>query len=260
MKRTKNPVSLAVRLLAAGLLIPAVAVGSEAVQRTPVQLAVVPAQPLPADEATVYRQDFEGSLTGASGEFQRGPGRWGSGLQLQMPDGRYDVAAADWDWAQQGTIEWWVQPRPAAQIWRNQGWHYFLHVRPEQPDGFQLDLWRHPLTSLRLSASRGLAPHGPIDQPPERIEIDTRNLDIDAWHHLVVSWDLAGERQRIWLLLNGSGQQLCVPAGTFPPGRFASLEFGNRPSGWQTPFIPLDGAIDALRVQAESVANRLAQE
>ena len=29
---------------------------------------------------------------------------------------------AAWDWDQQGTIEWWVQPRPAAQIWRNQGW------------------------------------------------------------------------------------------------------------------------------------------
>lgn len=115
-------------------------------------------------------------------------------------------------------------------------------------------------TPVRLSASRGLAPHGPIDQPPERIEIDTRNLDIDGWHHLLVSWDLRGDRQRIWLLLNGSGQQLCVPAGTFPPGRFASLEFGNRPSGWQTPFIPLDGAIDALRVQAESVANRLVEE
>lgn len=225
-----------------------------AVDLQPVKLAEIDA---PAE--AVYHQDFDTEVTGASGEFHVGEGRAGQALHLQMPDGRYDIDASALDLGATGTIECWVRLRPAAQGWWDQAWRYFLHARPAQPGGFQLDLWRHHRTQLRLSATMGMEPFQPVDYPDEKVQIDTRQLDINQWHHLLVSWDLTGNPQRVWLLLNGEGHEMTVPAGTFTPGSFASIEFGNKPSGWDTPHIPMDGGIDEIRVTNVSVAERLAQ-
>ena len=228
-------------------------------QVVPVRLAELPDAPFEAGESTLHHQSFEDGAAGASGEFHLGEGRWGQGLHMNMPDGRYDVATAGLDLGAIGTVEWWVRPRPAAQVWWDQAWRYFMHARPAEPGGFQLDLWRHHRTQLRLSATMGMQPFQPIDYPSERIEIRTSDLELEPWHHLLVSWDLTGERQRVWLLLNGEGQELSVPAGTFTPGSFASIELGNRPSGWATPHIPMDGGIDEVHISNTSVATRLAQ-
>ena len=251
--------AMAVGMLAM-LVAPGLAAAEERLHRRPVRLAEPPGEPEEADSRTLYLQDFEGPVDGASGEHRFASGRRGTGLHLAMPDGRFDIDASEFDVGAAGTVQWWVKPRPAAEVWRNQGWHYFLHVRPEREDGFQLDLWRHPRTSLRLSASHGLQPHGPIEEPDENIEIDTRGLDFDQWHQLLVSWDLTGDRQRIWLLVNGAGQELSLPPGTFQPGGFASIEFGNRPSGWNTPFIPMDGAVDGIHIRRTSIEERLRQD
>ena len=229
----------------------------EELSRSAVRLAEMPGEALEADAHTLYLQSFDEPAEGVSGEHHYGEGRREKGLHLRMPDGRLDIDASGFELGSTGTIEWSVKPRPAAEIWRNQGWHYFLHLRPASPDSFQLDLWRHPRTSFRLSASHGLQPHGAVDQPDERIEIDTRGLDLDQWHHLLVSWDLTGDRQRIWLLVNGAGHELSLPAGTFEANGFTSIEFGNRPSGWDTPFIPLDGALDEIRVRSTSIADQV---
>ncbi|MGI5819197.1 MAG: LamG-like jellyroll fold domain-containing protein [Armatimonadota bacterium] len=228
-------------------------------QVAPVRLAELPDAPFEAGEATLHHQDFEGTTAGASGEFHVGEGRWGEGVHLNMPDGRYDVDTSGLELGPVGTVEWWVKLRPAAQGWWDQGWRYFLHARPAEPGGFQLDLWRHHRTQLRLSATMGMEPFQPIDYPEERIEIGTSSVDNEQWHHLLVSWDLTGERQRVWLLLDGAGHELSVPAGTFAPGSFASVELGNRPSGWATPHIPMDGGIDEVHISNTSVATRLAQ-
>ena len=226
--------------------------------RMPVRLAHLPDAPFVSDETTVYHQSFEEMPEGASGEHSAGEGRWGQGLHMSMPDGRFDVDASALDLGAAGTVEWWLKPRPAARVWWDQAWRYFLHARPAQLGGFQIDLSRHPVTALRLSASQGLDPYGPIAGPDEKIELDTRHLDVEQWQHMLVSWDLTGERQRIWLLLNGEGWELSVPAGTFQHGPFHSIEFGNRPSDWDTPFLPMDGAIDEILVTRASVAERLA--
>lgn len=235
----------------------ALVTAAHGVERTDVRLAQTPEAPFETQATTVYQQDFEAQPAGASGEFHLGEGRWGQGLHMNMPDGRYDVDASELGLDATGTVEWWVRPRPAAQAWWDQAWRFFLHLRPAAPAGFQLDLWRHPRTELRLNASMGLVPFWPIDEPDEHIQIRTRNLDIEQWQHLLVSWDLTGDRQRVWLLLNGEGQELSVPAGTFTPAGFASIEFGNRPSTWDLPYIPMDGAIDEIHVSNVSVAERL---
>lgn len=247
------------RALFTGIVVALAGTAALAVQVQPASLAQVPDAPFEADEATVYHQDFEADCPGASGEFKMTEGRWGQALQMQMPDGRYDVDVSGHDLGATGTVEWWVRPRPVVQAWRDQAWRYFMHARPADEGGFQLDLWRHPRSELRLSATMGMEPFQPMDYPDERVEINTRGLDLDEWHHVLVSWDLTGETQRVWLLLNGEGHEMTVPAGTFTTGSFASIEFGNRPSGWATPYIPMDGAIDEVRIQSVSVAERLAQ-
>ncbi len=246
-------------MLAISLALMATCTAAVAVQVEPVGLEQVPDAPFEADEATVYHQDFEANFDGASGEFSTGEGQWGQGLHMHMPDGRYDVDASGLDLGATGTVEWWVRPRPVIQAWRDQAWRYFMHARPAEEGGFQLDLWRHPRSELRLSATMGMEPFQPMDYPDERVEINTRGLDLEEWHHMLVSWDLTGDTQRVWLLLNGEGHEMTVPAGTFTPGSFASIEFGNRPSGWATPYIPMDGGIDEVRIQNVSVAERLAQ-
>lgn len=215
-----------------------------------------------AESALVYQQDFlDGVLTeGASGEVVAGPGQDGTALYLVAPDGRFDVCAAEFPLAERGTVEWRVRPRPASNWWRNAGWYYFLHARPQQARGFQLDLWRHPLTGFRLSASKGMDLYGPADRPDERIQLDTAELDPQAWQRVTVSWDLAADPQKIWLLLNGEGLELVLPAGTFDPGAFAAFEFGNRPAGRNMPWLCMDGGIADIRIYSDSVASRLARD
>ena len=83
-------------------------------------------------------------------------------------------------------------------------------------------------------------------------------MDADAWHHLLVSWDMTGQRQRLWLLLDGVGQQVFFEP-IFEPTDFQRVEIGNTPLSSDLPFLFLDGAIDELQISKVSVADRLAE-
>ncbi len=150
-----------------------------------------------------------------------------------------------------------MQPRPAAQVWTDQGWHYFLHGAPVVAGGTRLDLSRHIASSLELALSAG--------ETREAVTVPTGNLDLQAWHHLLVSWDLRGERQYLWLLLDGKGFQSFFPATeggrkALGPLQLGALQFGNTPSGDDIPLLPMDGAVDEVRVTTTSVADRLVGE
>lgn len=213
--------------------------------RTACKLAEFPSAP-PA--RLLCREDFEKLPPGVSGEHALAPGHAGQGLVLKMPDGRFDMALSS-QAMPAGTVEWWVRPRPAAQIWLDQGWHYFLHAAPAA--GPRLDLSRLPATNLQLSLSAG--------DRNESLQIATGNLDLQEWHHLLVSWDLRGDRQYLWLLVDGNGFQSFFPK-SFDAPRFSSLQFGNTPSGDNIPLLPMDGGLDEIRVSPEPVSARLAGE
>lgn len=223
----------------------------------PCGLAEAPTAPLPPDGNTVYAQDFEAEPEGVVGDHRRVTGPFGQALVLDMPDGRFDVPAAGLEIADQGTVEWWVKTREAARVWSDQGRHYFVHLAPAQPGGTQLDL-EMDRNSMSLIITPDGAPYELTAGTGEAVHVNVGNLSNTDWHHLLISWDLRGDRQHIWFLVDGRGMERFFPR-TFEPAGFARIEFGNTPSAWDVPYQPMDGAIDAIRISNISVAERLAQ-
>ncbi len=224
---------------------------------SPCKLAEPPSEPLPADESTVYQQDFERECGGVSGDHRWVDGPFGQALILDMPDGRFDIDASGMEIAQQGTVEWWVKTREAARVWWDQGWHYFLHLEPAQPGGLQIDMSKYG-TQMALTASLDGEAYSLSEGTHERTQMGTGGLSNEDWHHLLVSWDLTGDRQYLWLMIDGQGMQSFFPR-TFEPGGFSRIEIGNTPSDWDIPYLPMDGAIDEVRVSDVAVGERLAE-
>ncbi|MFQ5809243.1 MAG: LamG-like jellyroll fold domain-containing protein, partial [Armatimonadota bacterium] len=222
-------------------------------------LKAVPDAPFRSDANTVLHESFDGAVTGAVGDHSQAEGKFGRALYLSMPDGRFDVDASSLDLGPTGTIEYWVRPRPGQRLWHDQGWHYFLHCKPPGERGFQLDLSRHSRTNLRLTASMGGKPMDKDLDPREDLQVSTSDLDLEAWHHMLVSWDLSGNKQYLWLMVDGRGVQLFFDRRFDPRARFSKIEIGNTPSGWDVPYLHIDGAIDELKISNVSVAGRLAQ-
>ncbi len=205
-----------------------------------------------ADISADAQESFEAlPAQGLVGEAHLGAGYKGQGLVLEMPDGRFDWNVSALGALPAGTIAFWTRPRPAAQIWIDQGWHYFLHGQPRQPEGVRLDLSRRPDIQLQLSISTA--------QHTETLSLRTEHMDLQKWHHVLVSWDFRGERQYIWLLLDGQGMQAFFPRA-FPPLEFRFLQFGNTPSMDNIPFLPLDGSLDEIIISCTAITEWLAQE
>ena len=221
-------------------------------------LKELPEAPFEEDAGTVVHRSFDDDAEGAVGDHSQVDGKFGKAVYLQVPDGRYDVDASELELGPQGTIEFWVRPRPAQRLWHDQGWHYFLHCQPADGKSFQLDLSRHSKTQLRLTASVGDGPPWDWEKeaPREHLQVSTSNLDLEAWHHMLVAWDLTGKKQYLWLMVDGSGVQSFFEP-RFEQAGFSKIEIGNTPSGWDVPFLAIDGAIDELKISNVSVQDRL---
>lgn len=222
---------------------------------TPRKLADPPTAPSPPDANTVLAEEFEAECAGVVGEHRWIEGPFGQALVLDMPDGRFDLDTSDLDIGEQGTVEWWVKTREAARIWWDQGWHYFLHAEPAEAGGMQLDLDKYT-TSMALTATLDGEAYELTEGINERMQFKISDASNEDWHHLLVSWDLRGDRQYLWVMLDGVGTEKFFPR-TFEPSGFARMEFGNTPSDWAAPYLCMDGAIDAIRISNVSVAERL---
>lgn len=227
---------------------PALAISGVPRLKIPVRLREVPAAPFSAESATLVHETFDRVPSGVSGDSHTAPGKWGQGLLLDAPDGRFALDTQAVKWGPTGTIEWWVKPRPAQRLWHDQGWHYFLYGLPGDPSGLRFDLSRHPATMLQLTVSAGTV--------KETVQVDTGRANLDEWHHLLVSWDLGGDTQYLWLLFDGVGRCSYFPR-SLPLAGFKSLGLGNSPPDQDLPYLPMDGGLDELRVSAEAVKGRL---
>ncbi len=224
---------------------------------SPCRLAEVPAAPQPPGEHTLFSQDFDAECVGVTGDHRWTEGPFGQALTLDMPDGRFSIDTSALGIAEAGTVEWWVKPREAAHVWWDQGWHYFLHAEPAQPGGTQLDLYGLRANLLFVASADG-EPYGLTGGDSEKIQFGTSSLDITTWHHVLVSWDLRGDRQFLWALVDGRGVHSFFPRA-IEPGAFARIELGNTPSDWDIPYLAMDGAIDAVRISDVPVTDRIAK-
>lgn len=220
------------------------------------KLQELPPSPPRQEPGVVRIETCEQIPAGAVGEHSLAPGKTGQGLRLGVPDGRLDIDLSSLGVGGQGTVEWWVRPRPGQRLWHSQGWHYFLQLRPVGNEGFQLDLSRHPRTGLRLSICPPGPPQGPGERLVESFALNTDTLDLDAWHHLLVSWDLSGPQPQLWLLVDGQGRTLRFDT-PLPVAPLASLHLGNSPPGTEMPYLVVDGVWDEIVVRNTSVAGRL---
>ncbi|NLO05966.1 MAG: LamG domain-containing protein [candidate division WS1 bacterium] len=223
---------------------------------SPRRLAQILEAPLTPDAQTVYVQSFDADCPGITGEHQWIDGPFGRAVILDMPDGRFSIDASELDITQSGTIEWWVKPREAARVWWDQGWHYFLHMAPAENGGLQFDLSRHPITGLLLTLTRDGEPYTLQEGEHEAVRMETGGVDIEQWHHMLVSWDFTGDRQYLWLMIDGVGMESFFPR-SFEPTPFARIDLANTPANWDIPYLPMDGAIDEIRISNTSVADRL---
>lgn len=140
-------------------------------------------------------------------------------------------------------------------MWWDQGWHYFFRATPAEPGGTQIDLDKH-ITTMSLTVSQGGEPYALTDGTHEQVQLATGNVSNEDWHHMLVSWDLSGDRQYLWVMIDGEGMQSFFPR-TFEPGAFSRIELCNTPSEWDLPYLPMDGAIDAVRISNVSIEQRL---
>ncbi|MGE5531670.1 MAG: hypothetical protein ACM3VW_06105, partial [Bacteroidota bacterium] len=168
---------------------PGARVGLVAVSRlvVPARLRELQKAPWKPEKTTLFYSNLDNIPAGATGETKLALGKWGQGLYVGVPDGRYDVDASKLALGQAGTIEWWVRPRPGQRLWQDQGWHYFLRCKGKGAQDVTFDLSRHATTGLQLTASRG--------QATERVALSGAGADLEQWHHLLVSWDFRGDRQ-----------------------------------------------------------------
>lgn len=229
---------------------PKARVGLEAVTRlvVPVRLRELQQAPWKPDNTTLFHSNLDAMPAGAIGETRLAPGKWGRGLYVGVPDGRYDVDASKLAFGEAGTVEWWVRPRPGQRLWQDQGWHYFLHCKGKGAQDVTFDLSRHANTGLQLTASCGEA--------TERVRTSGAGADLEQWHHLLVSWDFRGDKQYLWLLFDGVGLGSFF-SRTFSKSAFSSVEFGNTPSGSDLPWLFMDGALDEVRISSTPVTDRL---
>ncbi|MHB8997488.1 MAG: LamG-like jellyroll fold domain-containing protein [Armatimonadota bacterium] len=229
---------------------PKTRVGLEAVTRlvVPVRLRELQQAPWKPEKNTLFYSNLDAVPTGATGETKLSPGKWGQGLYVGVPDGRYDVDASKLLVGQAGTVEWWVRPRPGQRLWQDQGWHYFLHCKGKGAQDVTFDLSRQANTGLQLTASCG--------EVTERVRVTGAGADLEQWHHLLVSWDFRSDKQYLWLLFDGVGLGSFFPR-TFSSSAFSSIEFGNTPSGSELPWLFMDGALDEVRISSTPVTDRL---
>ena len=218
---------------------------------TPARLAKLPDAPLSPTDDTLLYESFDDAVEGVSGASEEVDGKLGKAVHLGVPDGRLVVEAGAMEFGGKGTIEFWVRPRPTQRLWGDQGWHYFIHCEPAEDSGAQgvaLALTQRWSEQLKLTATAG--------DKAEAIRISTSSVDAEEWHHLLISWDMTGERQQLWLLLDGVGQRVFFEP-LFGSADYERIEIGNTPLSSDRPFLFLDGAIDELHISKASVAGSL---
>ena len=250
----------------------------------PCRLRTVTTEPLRRDHHTMLLAHFDASDhndadyartlgsdvgTGASPEA---PGRFGGGVSVHGSDGAVRFPGLDNYDPTTGTAEFWVRSAAEQTVWTDDRLHWLFVLYPEHAGASDrygqspifIALCKTPLNTLALRVvNTHAAPYNAaarLADPAQgwSLSIPTDHLDPDAWHHLLLSWDLRGSG-RGWLMVDGQGVtgDIGLPAWSREPNRGIFVVLGGF---WGLPGDDVrtsDCALDDLRIQDCTVERRL---
>jgi hypothetical protein len=199
------------------------------------------------------------------------PGRFGGGVAVTGSNECVMYSGLDNYAPGRGTVEFWAQSRGEASIWNDAQEHWLLALYPERAGcaarygmtPFFVTLCKTAQNALELRVVKASVPSYAA-APSLRaatgwsLAVPVDSLAAHEWHHLLVSWDLAGAG-RAWLLVNGQGvtAELGLPPDQLAANPGGLIAFGGL---WGLPGDGVESSncnLDDLRVQTCTVATRL---
>ncbi|MBM3497115.1 MAG: hypothetical protein FJX74_00445 [Armatimonadetes bacterium] len=250
---------------------------------SPCRLAATPDRPATRDRHTCLLADFDApdSNDAAFARVERrevgvgsqpdAPGRFGGGVSVTGVEGCVMYPGLDNYDPRRGTAEFWAQSRSEGGIWADGKEHWLLVLYPERagtsarygmsPYFVALRKTSDNLLELRIISTSAPAYSAAVSLRSGRswtVSVPAEGLAAEAWHHLLVSWDLTGAG-RLWLLADGEGAtaDLSLPANRPAPNPGGLILLGGF---WG---LPGDGVetsdcnLDDFRVQACTAEPRL---
>lgn len=250
---------------------------------TPCRLNSVPTGPATRTRHTCLLASFDDSASNDAeyarverrevgiGAEANAPGRFGGGVAVTGEQGCVMYPGLDNYDPRRGTVEFWAQSQSDRPIWQDGKEHWLLVLYPERAgtsprygmSPYFVSLRKTPDNLLEFRISNASVPayaaavtlrnaHG------WSLELPAENLEADAWHHLLVSWDMEGPG-RMWLLVDGQGvtAEIGLPPDHMAPNPGGLIVFGGF---WGLPGDQVrtaDCNLDDLHVQSCTVAARL---
>ncbi len=150
------------------------------------------------DDVASVQPDYERDGTGAAGRNYDAsvPGRHGGGIEIDVPGAQLNFRSHGNLHPQTGTVQFWIRSKPGENIWQDGNEHCLFSAAAEQR---VLELWKKDDSRLHLQWA-GFHWEGDEEVPGD-LSVPVQDLDGEAWHHLLFSWD--DEAGRLWLAVNG---------------------------------------------------------
>ena len=150
------------------------------------------------DDAVSVQPEYERDGTGAAGRNYDAsvPGKHGGGIEIDVPGAQLNLRAHGNLHPQAGTVQFWIRSKPGQNIWKDGGEHCLFSAAAEER---VLELWKKSDDRLHLMWA-GFHWEGDETAPGD-LSVPVQELDGEAWHHLLFSWD--DQAGRLWLAVNG---------------------------------------------------------
>ena len=149
------------------------------------------------DDTAIVQPDYERDGTGAAGRNYDAsvPGKHAGGLEIDVPGAQINLRAHGNLRPQTGPVQFWVCSRPGENISKDGEAHCLFSAAAESR---VLELWKKDDDRLHLKWA-GFHWKGD-DAVLADLSVPAQELDGEAWHHVLFSWD--DEGGRLWLAVN----------------------------------------------------------
>ncbi len=157
------------------------------------------------DDTASVQPDYERDGTGAAGRNYDASvaGKHGGGIEFDVAGAQLNFRSHGTLRPEGGTVQFWIRSKPGENIWKDGEEHCLFSAAAEQR---VLELWKKGDDRLHLIWA-GF--HWKGDEAvPGDLSVPVQELDGEAWHHVLFSWDDAGGR--LWLAVDGNLHSLDV--------------------------------------------------